>query len=53
MKHCKDCEYFKVICQPMGHYEAGQAECKKHNMIVDFLSTQKLNRLICVEEGCA
>ena len=47
---CKDCQYFNVICQPMGHYESGQARCLKHDLVVDFFSTQKLNKLTCVEE---
>jgi hypothetical protein len=51
MRKCKDCEHFHIICQPMEHYEAGQAECKKHNLITDFFSTQKINRLTCIEEG--
>lgn len=51
MKLCKECEHFKVICQPMEHYEPGQAECKKHNLIVDFFNERKLNRLSCVEKN--
>ena len=51
MSKCKDCEHFHIICQPMEHYEAGQAECRKYNLITDFFSTQKINRLTCIEEG--
>lgn len=50
MQKCIECEHFHVICQPMEHYEAGQAECKKHNLITDYFSKQKLNNLICIEE---
>lgn len=51
MKKCKDCEHFKLICPPMGKYDAGQVECKKHNLIADYVSTQKINNLTCIEEG--
>lgn len=51
MSKCKDCDHFHIICQPMEHYEAGQAECRKYNLITDFFSTQKINRLTCIEEG--
>lgn len=47
---CTECEHFRVICQPVEKYEAGMAECKKHDLVVDFLSKQKLNNLVCVEE---
>ena len=51
MKRCEECEYFKVLFPPMGHYDAGQAVCKKHDLIVDYLSKNKLRKLTCVEEG--
>lgn len=51
MKRCKECEYFKVLYPPMGHYEVGRAVCKKHNLTVDYFSKQKLGKLTCIEEG--
>ena len=51
---CKDCEYFRVMYEPLrddnGYMDLGRAECKKHNLIVDFLTHRKLNRLDCIEE---
>lgn len=49
--NCINCEHFKVLYPPMGKYESGRAACKKYDLIVDFLSRRKLNRLTCVEEG--
>lgn len=53
MKKCTECEHFRIICQPMQHYEAGQAVCKKHNLITDFFSKRKLNKMTCIEKGGA
>ena len=51
---CRDCEHFKVLYEPMrtgmGYTELGQAHCDKHDMVVDFMSYGKLNKLECVEE---
>ena len=50
-KQCITCEHFKIISQPMGHFECGQAICKKHNLIVDYFTNRILKRLTCVKEG--
>ena len=54
MTRCKDCKDFHVRYQPLkiGRecYDSGLAECKRHGLVVDFTSTQKLNRLTCVED---
>ena len=34
----------------MGNYDSGMAKCKKHDLVVDYFSKQKLNKLTCVEE---
>lgn len=51
---CKDCEHFKIVMKPLkcgkDIYDTGLAKCTKHNSYVDFVSTQQLNRLECVEE---
>ena len=51
---CRDCEHFKVLYEPIrtkgGYYDLGKAECKKHDMVVDFMNYGKLNKLECVEE---
>lgn len=49
--NCIECENFKILCQPMGKYDSGQAKCKKHDLVVDFFSKQKLNKLTCIEES--
>lgn len=47
---CIECEHFQIVCQPMGKYDAGMAKCKKHDLVVDFMSKQKLNKLVCIEQ---
>ena len=48
--NCIECEYFKILYPPMGHYDSGMAKCEKHDLIVDYISKQKLKKLTCVEE---
>lgn len=50
MKKCSECEYFEIQYPPMGNYDSGMAKCKKHDLVVDYFSKQKLNKLTCVEE---
>ena len=47
---CKDCQYFKILQMPIKGWDLGMAECRKHNMVVDFASMRKVNTLECVEE---
>lgn len=48
---CIDCEYFHIRQEPLNnHYDTGLAECRKHNLVVDFYNHRKLNQLTCVEE---
>lgn len=47
---CKKCKHFKVVYQPMMPYDSGLAKCEKHDLVCDFTSERKLNRLTCVEE---
>lgn len=50
-KRCKNCDHFHILFEPLPyHYDAGLAECKKHNLVVDFYNHRKLNKLKCVEE---
>ena len=50
---CVDCPDFRVRQQPLRTvgeiWDFGLAECQKHNLVVDFASRKKLNRLECVE----
>lgn len=48
--NCIECENFKILYPPMGLYDSGRARCEKYDLIVDYLSKQKLNRLTCVEQ---
>lgn len=51
MQKCIECEHFKIISLPMGKYDCGQAICKKHDLITDYFSKQKLNNLTCIDDG--
>lgn len=54
MTRCKDCKDFHIRQRPIkvgrDCYDCGLAECKRYDLVVDFTSTQKLNRLTCVED---
>ena len=54
MKRCKNCKDFHIRQKPLklgrDCYDCGLAECKRYDLVVDFTSTQKLNRLTCVED---
>lgn len=51
---CKDCKDFKIKFEPQiigGEcVDWGQAECKKHNLVVDFKNHGKFKWLSCVED---
>lgn len=53
MKICKGCKYFKIIQQPLrvgeDIYDYGMAKCKKHDLVIDFSSMRKVNRLSCAD----
>lgn len=53
-RKCKDCPHFKILYDPIGKapdiWDFGRAKCEKHDLIVDFASKRKLNRLECWEE---
>ena len=46
---CKDCEHFHICYEPAKGVDTGLAECRKHGLVVDFLTHKKLERLECVE----
>ena len=48
-KFCKNCEFFHIKYEPIKDVDFGQAECKKHNFVVDFATHRILNHLVCVE----
>ena len=48
-KLCKDCEHFKIRYMPIKGFDAGLAECTKHDLVVDFLNMRKFSWLSCVE----
>ena len=47
---CKDCEYFKILQEPIRGFDGGIARCEKHNLSVEFLNHSKFEWLSCVEE---
>ena len=52
---CVDCPEFHIRQQPLRTdgvvWDFGLAECRKHNLVVDFANRRKLNKLECVEGG--
>lgn len=51
---CKDCKHFKIDYEPYkigGQLvDWGRASCKKHNLVTDFRSHNKFEKLFCVEK---
>ena len=51
---CVDCTHFRILYDPIGKatdiWDFGRAKCKKYDLIVDFASKRKLNKLECWEE---
>lgn len=47
---CKECEHFKILYEPIKHFDRGRAVCEKNDLIKDFMSHRELDRLKCVEE---
>ena len=53
MMKCNECEHFKILYPPLeDNYDSGLAKCEKYDLVVDWFSKQKLNKLVCVKE-CA
>lgn len=48
---CVECESFRILYEPIKGYDSGLAKCDKHDMVAEFTSRRKLNRLVCVEDG--
>ena len=48
---CKDCQYFHIRQRPIKGFDFGMAECRKHDLVVDFQTMNKCNMLECVEDG--
>ena len=52
--NCAECEHLKIVIQPLrgkeGCYELGRAECKKYDLVTDFLNMGKFKRMTCPEE---
>ena len=47
---CKDCPHFKITMEPIFGVDFGRAECKKHNLVTEFLDRRKFKWLSCVEK---
>lgn len=52
---CKDCPHFHIRYEPYKSggvlWDTGLAECKKLDMVVDFSSHRKLDKLECMDNG--
>lgn len=46
---CKDCEHFKILCEPMMPWELGVAQRDNYGMVTEFIDYRKINRLTCIE----
>lgn len=50
---CTKCEHFSVLYEPYRSggilWDTGRAECTKYNLVIDTVSTQQINKLVCVE----
>ena len=51
---CMECPHFHIMYGPIRvercTCDTGLAKCEKYDLVVDFLSERKLNRLTCVDE---
>lgn len=50
---CEKCKHFRVIYEPIKHFDSGRAVCDKHNLIKDFMTHKELKRLECMEDAVA
>lgn len=46
---CKECEYFKILCEPMTPLELGIAQCDNYDIVTEFIDYKKINELTCIE----
>ncbi len=50
---CIDCEHFNILYDPYRSggilWDTGRAECMKYNLLIDTVSKQQINKLVCVE----
>lgn len=51
---CKDCEHFKIEYEPYKSggvcWDTGLARCMKHDLVTDFITHKKFEKLECVED---
>lgn len=54
MMKCTECPHFRIAQRPIHSngdiVDTGLARCEKYDLVVDFFSERKLNRLTCVDE---
>ena len=54
---CINCEHFRISSEPVktprAVWELGQAVCRKHRLVTEFLNHGKLKKLECIERGGA
>lgn len=51
---CKDCEHFRIRYEPLkvgkDIWDFGMAQCDKYQMVVEFASRRKINKLKCIDD---
>lgn len=50
-KKCMECPYFHIAYPPVKGVDFGKAECRKHDLVTEWVTRHKLKKLVCVEEG--
>ena len=48
-KQCITCKHFYIGDKP-DHWNEGHVYCRKHDLICEYISKQKLKKLVCIEE---
>lgn len=46
---CIECPHFQIEYDPWKGIDFGKATCKKHDLVIDYISKRQLRRLECVE----
>lgn len=49
LKKCAECSHFLIWYEAMMPWDTGKAVCDKHNLVVDFVSRQQINKLECID----
>lgn len=54
---CAKCEHFNILYPPYRSggilWDTGRAECTKYNLVIETVSKQQINKLVCAEASTA